>query len=104
VRFNYQHYCKSNKAFGAYALFSNTTGSNNTALGATALYANTTGVNNLAAGISSLRYNTTGGYNVALGANALNAPTPQERDNTAVGYREVFVCKQPQAQITQQLV
>ena len=92
-----------NLAAGAYALYSNTTGSQNTAVGYQALRGNTTGnfntstgfgslnvnttgINNTATGAYALYLNTTGSSNVANGTWALRSNTTGAQ-NTAVGYQ-----------------
>ena len=65
----------SNSAFGAYALYNNTTGSSNSAFGYAALNLNTTGSSNSAFGTQALQNNTTGSSNSAFGAHALNLNT-----------------------------
>jgi hypothetical protein len=81
------HRASDNSAFGAYALFANSTGNANTATGyqallsntngtqstangAFALFSNTTGTSNTAIGYAALNENTTGNFNVALGNSA----------------------------------
>ena len=59
-----------NLAFGALALFSNTTVSYNTANGYKSLSNNTTGLGNTAQGIKALASNTTGSFDTALGYTA----------------------------------
>lgn len=73
-----------NTFIGAFALDSNTTGTNNTAVGYGALSFNKTGNNNTAVGDSALRRNTTGGDNTAVGNGAL-ANSTTGRWNTATG-------------------
>ena len=73
-----------NGAFGAFALFNNTTGIENTAIGGGALSANTEGLDNAATGFGSLSHNTTGTSNTADGSGALFINTTGEF-NTAVG-------------------
>jgi len=58
-------------ADGAFALFSNTTGTANTAVGLSALRVNTTGNENTATGADALDSNTTGAANTANGVVAL---------------------------------
>jgi len=89
----------ANSAFGAFSLFSNTTGSFNTAVGAGALDLNTgnnntavgaaalllnTGTQNTAVGVNALGLNTAGQFNAAVGAFALSNNT-MGTDNTAIG-------------------
>jgi len=76
-------------AFGASALFYNTTGGDNTASGASALYNNINGGNNTASGYQSLFKNTGGAQNTASGASALYTNT-QGDDNTASGYAALY--------------
>jgi hypothetical protein len=76
----------SNTAFGANALFTNTTGTSNTATGQGALQENTTGNSNTASGAAALGLNTTGSDNTALGTAALILNATGDR-NTAVGFR-----------------
>ncbi len=64
-----------NTAFGASALFANTTGSFNTATGFHTLFANSTGFGNVANGYNALASNNTGYYNVANGSSALESNT-----------------------------
>ena len=59
-----------NAAFGAFALFSNTSGFKNTSVGNMTLFMNSTGNNNTAVGHGALNVNTTGNYNVAIGGSA----------------------------------
>jgi hypothetical protein len=73
-----------NTAFGASALFANTTGSFNTATGFHTLFANSTGFGNVANGYNALASNTTGENNTATGSNALSANTTG-RENVANG-------------------
>jgi trimeric autotransporter adhesin len=76
-------------ADGAFALYSNTTGSNNTANGYQALLSNTTGTYNTAEGVNALYYNTTGFFNTANGAGALVHNTTGDY-NTAEGVNALF--------------
>ena len=73
-----------NAAFGNFALFSNTSGTNNSGIGIAALASNTTGSENTAVGSAALNRNTTGNQNTAVGALALEFNTGAS--NTAVGY------------------
>ena len=74
-----------NSAFGAYALYTNTSGGNyNTATGISALRFNSTGTNNTANGAYSLYSNTTGSYNSAIGTDALSANL-SGKHNIAIG-------------------
>ena len=74
----------NNTAFGAAALFFNTTGDGNTGIGDRALNHNTTGGFNTASGVNALFNNTTGGSNTASGVSALISNTTGN-DNTASG-------------------
>jgi Chaperone of endosialidase len=94
-----------NSAFGALALYSNTSGSENTALGLQALYSNTTGYGNTASGAQALYsnragsentadglsalYSNQGGANTGTGFQALNRNT-YGNHNTAAGYSAIF--------------
>ena len=60
-----------NSAFGAHALFLNTTGTANSAFGANALTNNSIGNSNTASGSFALYNNTTGSNNTATGNGAL---------------------------------
>jgi hypothetical protein len=71
-------------ADGAYALFNNTTGSDNTASGFEALRTNSTGVQNTASGFDALFSNTSGNNNTASGVDALYSNTAGHH-NTAMG-------------------
>jgi len=85
----YSNTAGSNTANGAFALYSNTTGSNNTANGNEALYSNTTGYRNTANGVSALRSNTTGIHNTATGVSALYYNTTGNY-NVANGYQALY--------------
>jgi hypothetical protein len=74
----------SNIAVGAYAMFSNTTGSSNTAVGQDSLYHNTTGILNTAVGTDAMLDNTTGSYNTAVGSGAMTTAASGSY-NTAIG-------------------
>jgi Chaperone of endosialidase len=78
-----------NTASGAYALYSDTTGSDNTASGFDALYFNTSGSNNDASGATALYSNTTGKGNVAHGVNALYSNTTGIR-NLGIGNNALY--------------
>ena len=78
----------NDSAFGAYALYSNTTGLNNTAAGAYAL-TNSDGSNNTASGEAALYSNTTGSENTASGHLALYSNTLGD-DNTASGVAALY--------------
>ena len=80
----------TNCAFGAYALFANTTGNGNTAHGAFALLTNNTGFDNTAIGSVALERNIMGGGNTAIGEAALNENTTGSF-NTAVGTGALLV-------------
>ena len=69
---------------GAYALNSNTVGSNNNAIGSNALFSNTSGNANNAIGTQALYLNTTADLNTALGHQAMYANVSGYA-NTAVG-------------------
>ena len=71
-------------ASGAFALFSNTTGSGNTAVGVQALFSNTTASDNTAIGVAALFHNTTGFFNTATGVALFSNSTGA--GNTATGY------------------
>ncbi len=76
-----------NTAFGANALYSNTTGFMNSAFGQQAGYQNTTGDSNIAIGHQSLVFNQTGDKNVAIGVLAgYGVSTNSYSDNTLIGY------------------
>jgi trimeric autotransporter adhesin len=79
-----QYHGFQNAASGAFALLSNTTGSDNTANGFSTLYSNTTGFTNTAIGFESLYSNTTGTQNTAIGRSALGFNTTGS-DNNALG-------------------
>lgn len=80
-----------NTAFGANALYANTTGYANMAFGPDALRSNTTGFFNHAFGASSLRSNTTGFSNCAYGTYSLYANTTGT-DNSAYGLDTMRYC------------
>ena len=61
-----------NTAIGYYALLNNTFGRYNTAIGNGALSYNTSGTDNTALGYRALYQNTTGNYNIAIGNAALS--------------------------------
>jgi len=61
-----------NTAIGYYALLNNTFGRYNTAIGNGALSYNTSGTDNTAIGYRALYQNTTGNYNIAIGNAALS--------------------------------
>jgi hypothetical protein len=73
----------NNSAFGAQALYSNTTGSNNVALGYQSLYTNTFGSENTAMGVYSL-FSNTSTFNTAIGYASL-AYNSTGNSNTAIG-------------------
>jgi hypothetical protein len=73
-----------NDAFGAYALFHNTTGDHNCAFGVDTLFNNSTGHSNCAFGSDALNMNISGIFNTAIGAEALALNTAS--DNTGIGY------------------
>ena len=77
-----------NSAFGAFSMFSLTTGNFNTAVGAGALDLNTVD-NNTAVGAAALLFNTTGSENTALGVAALENNVDGS-DNNAVGAFALF--------------
>jgi hypothetical protein len=76
-----QYHGFQNAASGAFALLSNTTGSDNTANGFSTLYSNTTGFTNTAIGFESLYSNTTGTQNTAIGRSALGFNTTGSDNN-----------------------
>ena len=78
----------TNTAFGANAVYSNTTGANSTGLGYQALVLQTTGINNTAVGSGANRTNATGSENSALGLYALYNNTASY--NTAIGSTALF--------------
>jgi Chaperone of endosialidase len=69
---------------GGFALYFNTTGSQNNAMGYGAIYNNTTGSNNTAQGRYALANNTGGNGNAAVGAAAMESNTSGS-NNTAAG-------------------
>jgi hypothetical protein len=69
---------------GLYALYANTTGSQNTAFGRSASEGNTTANSNTSIGYNALKQTSTGDSNVAVGADALTDNTTGSR-NVAVG-------------------
>jgi hypothetical protein len=73
----------TNVAFGASALASNTTGSQNTAIGLNALTSITTGGFNVAIGGDALHFDILGSSNIAIGQGALYNGTGNS--NTAIG-------------------
>src|SRR5262249_13053662 len=73
-----------NTAAGAFALSSNTVGTDNTAIGTAALLQNTEGESNTVAGSHALLNNTLGAFNTAVGTNALQHNTAGG-SNTAIG-------------------
>lgn len=75
-------------AFGFDTLYSNT-GNDNSAFGAYALYFNTTGALNVAFGVDALYNNTAGYYNAGFGPNALYRNTTGY-ENTATGLNALF--------------
>jgi uncharacterized coiled-coil protein SlyX len=77
-----------NSAFGAFSMFSLTTGNFNTAVGAGALDLNTVD-NNTAVGAAALLFNTTGSENTALGVAALENNVDGS-ENNAVGAFALF--------------
>jgi trimeric autotransporter adhesin len=76
----------NNAAFGAYAMYNTTTGTESVSVGRRTLFNNTTGGNNVAVGDAALNTNTTGSTNVAVGGQALLLNTTAS-NNTAVGYQ-----------------
>jgi len=78
------HRGSENSAFGAYALFANTTGYHDCALGSEALASNTTGTDNTANGAFALFSNTAGASNTGIGEVALYNNVAGSY-NTAVG-------------------
>lgn len=78
-----------NSGYGAFSLYSNTTGINNSAFGYNSLYRNTTGNNNSAFGGSSLYFNSTGYNNSAFGSLSLYANTTGN-GNSAFGQYSLF--------------
>ncbi|MBL0007729.1 MAG: tail fiber domain-containing protein [Saprospiraceae bacterium] len=73
-----------NAAFGYSALKSNTTGSNNTAIGQNALENNTTGYGNTASGHKSAHLTTSGFMNVSVGDSSLYTNATGDQ-NIAIG-------------------
>ena len=80
----------ANTAFGADALFQNTTGTDNTATGVTTLVSNTTGIFNTATGAGALFSNSTGISNTATGGDALELNTTGI-GNTATGSSALMI-------------
>lgn len=80
-----------NSGFGAYTLFSNTsgTGIKNTAVGAQSMRYNTTGTYNTALGRYTLRNNTSGSRNIAIGGDAIASNTTGD-DNVALGFGSLY--------------
>lgn len=78
----------ANTAIGAYALLSNTVGTNNVALGGFALQ-NTTGSRNMGIGTAALQSNVGGSDNAAVGIQALKNNVSGIY-NTAVGTNALF--------------
>ena len=78
-----------NSAFGAGALYYDSSGSDNTATGQSALFYTTTGNSNTSSGSFALFNNTTGSRNVANGTNALYS-NQTGIDNTATGYNALY--------------
>jgi hypothetical protein len=74
----------SNTAFGASALYTNTTGVRNVAVGYATLYTNN-GIENVAMGVQALQLNTSGAGNTAIGTYA-SASNTTATYNTSVGY------------------
>src|SRR5215831_16547788 len=94
----------ANSAYGAFSMFSLTTGNFNTAVGVAALDLNNgdsntavgtaalllnTGMNNTAVGTAALEFNDTGNFNDAVGAFALSSNTTGN-NNTATGFKALF--------------
>ena len=94
----------ANSAYGAFSMFSLTTGNFNTAVGVAALDLNNgdsntavgtaalllnTGMNNTAVGTAALEFNDTGNFNDAVGAFALFSNT-SGNNNTATGFKALF--------------
>lgn len=83
-------------ATGTYALYLNSTGSNNIASGSFALYANSLGNNNIANGFESLISNKTASNNIAIGNRALwsqnftNGGVVYSTDNVAIGHEALY--------------
>jgi trimeric autotransporter adhesin len=75
----------NNCAFGAYALFANTTGYHNNAFGSSALALNTTGANNNAFGYQALVHHVSGSGNNAFGMWAL-CEDESGQGNNAFGF------------------
>jgi hypothetical protein len=80
-----------NSGFGAYTLFSNTSGSGikNTAVGFYSMKANTTGQYNTAVGRYSLFTNTSGSRNIAIGGDAVGSNTTGN-DNVGLGWGSLY--------------
>lgn len=80
-----------NSGFGAYTLFSNTsgTGIKNTAVGFYSMKANTTGAYNTAVGRYSLFSNTSGSRNLAFGGDAVGSNTTGN-DNVGLGWGALY--------------
>jgi len=74
----------NNAAFGAFALFANTSGGGNSAFGEGALGSNTGASNNDAFGFDTLGLNTTGAGNAAFGDGALKNLS-SGNNNVAIG-------------------
>jgi len=94
----------ANSAYGAFSMFSLSTGNFNTAVGVAALDLNNgdsntavgtaalllnTGMNNTAVGTAALEFNDTGNFNDAVGAFALSSNTTGN-NNTATGFKALF--------------
>ncbi|MDR0233098.1 MAG: tail fiber domain-containing protein [Dysgonamonadaceae bacterium] len=77
---------KDNFVFGRYALYNNTTGTQNVAIGEYSLQYNTTGEENVAIGHNSLMMNTTGSINTAIGFQSLYE-NKTGSGNVAIGNR-----------------
>jgi hypothetical protein len=75
----------NNHAIGFFALYSNTSGTNNIGFGRQPLMFNQTGNSNIAIGSLSLYSNNGGNYNVAMGDFAMNGNLNGSR-NVAVGH------------------
>jgi hypothetical protein len=81
----------SNTALGNVALNAITTGNFNTAAGQAALLNATTASNNTAYGYATLSFLTTGDFNSAFGSGALNGTSGASTQNTAMGYRALWM-------------